>query len=89
MTRVLDEIIHPDQHAFLKGRKISEAIRNINDMFHYLDTEQNDGFIVSVDFLKAFDSIDHDFVYCTLEAFGFGPSFIRWVKTIELYTKGN
>lgn len=88
VKRVLDEIIHPDQHAFLKGRSISEAIRNIHDMFHYLDKEQKEGYIVSVDFLKAFDSIDHDFIYCTLEAFGFGPSFIRWVKTLYSNIEG-
>lgn len=34
---VLDKIIHPDHHAFiiLKGRILSEAIRNIHDLFHY------------------------------------------------------
>ena len=82
IVRVLDEIIHPDQHAFLKGRKISEAIRNVHDMFHFLCTEQKDGFIISIDFQKAFDSIDHEYMCQALKSFGFGPSFINWVKTL-------
>ena len=88
VIKVIDEIINPDQHAFIKGRKISEAIRNVHDMFYYLTTEQKNGFIASVDFQKAFDSIDHDFLYCVLESFGFGPSFIRWVQTLYFDIEG-
>ena len=88
VIKVIEEIINPDQHAFIKGRKISEAIRNVHDMFYYLTTEQKNGFIASVDFQKAFDSIDHDFLYCVLESFGFGPSFIRWVQTLYFDIEG-
>ena len=84
VKQVFDEIIHPDQHAFLKGRKISEAIRNVHDIFHFLCTEQKEGYIhvISIDFQKAFDSIDHENICHVLKAFGFGPSFIRWVKAL-------
>lgn len=58
-----------------KGRKISEAIRFIQDMFHCLNTEQKDGLIISVDFQKAFDPLDHDYIYCALEAIGFDPLY--------------
>ena len=88
VLKVLDEIINPDQHAFIKGRKISEAIRNVHDMFYYLTTEQKNGFIASIDFQKAFDSIDHEVLYCALESFGFGPSFIRWVQTLYFDIEG-
>ena len=88
VIKVLDEIISPDQHAFIKGRNICEAIRNVHDMFFYLTTEQKKGFIASVDFQKAFDSIDHDFLYCALKSFGFGPSFIRWVQTLYFDIEG-
>ena len=33
------------------------------------------------DFEKAFDSIEHNFIFATIEKFGFGPEFIRWRKT--------
>ncbi|XDV33381.1 hypothetical protein PO909_003805 [Leuciscus waleckii] len=40
-----------------------------------------------LDFYKAFDSIEHGFIFKTLEKFGFGNLFIRAVKT--LYVNGN
>ena len=36
---------------------------------------------VFIDFEKAFDSIEHNFLYKALERFNFGPSFIRWIQT--------
>ena len=35
-----------------------------------------------MDIEKAFDSLDHDFLILTLEKYGFGKSFILWVKTL-------
>ncbi len=40
-----------------------------------------------LDFYKAFDSIEHGFIFKTLEKFGFGDLFIKTVKT--LYAHGN
>ena len=39
------------------------------------------GILFSADFEKAFDSIEHTFIFATLESFGFGPQFIQWVRT--------
>ena len=36
----------------------------------------------SSDFEKAFDSIDHCFMFACLERFGFGTQFVQWVKTL-------
>ena len=38
--------------------------------------------LFSADFEKAFDSVEHTFIFATLQSFGFGPQFIDWVKTI-------
>ena len=82
VKKVIDEIIHNDQHAFIKGRSIGEAIRNVHDIFYFLKKEDRNGIIVSIDFHKAFDSIDHEFLYHALKTVGFGQSFVRWVKTL-------
>ena len=36
----------------------------------------------SADFEKAFDSIDHTFLFSVLKSYGFGPDFIQWVKKL-------
>ena len=37
--------------------------------------------MICVDFRKAFDSIDWDFLELTLKQFNFGPVVIKWIKT--------
>ena len=36
---------------------------------------------VMIDFKKAFDTVSRNFLFKTLQAFGFGYSFIRWIHT--------
>ena len=83
IKEVLGEIIHHDQVGYIKDRNIGEAVRLIDDMFFYSQNQTN-GFLVAVDFEKAFDSVDHEFLFHVLELFGFGCSFCSWVKV--LYT---
>ena len=52
-------------------------------MFFYSKNQTN-GFLVAADFEKAFDSVDHGFLFNIMELFGFGHSFCSWVKV--LYT---
>ena len=40
------------------------------------------GMILLIDFSKAFDSINHEFIYETLEFLNFGPYFIKIIKTM-------
>ena len=42
--------------------------------------ENMPGLLIFVDFRKAFDSLEWDFLVSCLEAFNFGRDFIHWVK---------
>ena len=42
----------------------------------FTDTENVPGFMIFIDFQKAFDSVEWDFILGCLEAFNFGPDFI-------------
>jgi hypothetical protein len=41
------------------------------------------GILVEVDAKKAFDSVDHNYLFKVLEAYGFGPKFISWVRLLN------
>ena len=59
VKEVLCDLIHYDQVGYIKNRNIGEAVRLIDDMlFHSLN--QTNGFLLTVDFEKAFDSVAHD-----------------------------
>ena len=84
IKEVLNEIIMGDQVGYMKGRNIGEAIRIIDDIIFHTTCYNLPGFLLAIDFEKAFDSISHQFLQKVLSSFGFGPSFQKWVKI--LYT---
>ena len=47
----------------------------------YTKQQNIPGILLLIDFEKAFDSIDWNFMLKCLDAFGFGPTLIRWVET--------
>ena len=81
MKMVLNDIITCDQTAYAKGRYIGESIRLVTDILEYTAEHEDVGILFSADFEKAFDSIEHTFIFATLESFGFGPQIIQWVIT--------
>ena len=80
MNTVLSKLISQDQTGFVKGRYIGETTRLIYDIMHYTEVKELDGLLMLIDFEKAFDSISWRFMYNTLRFFGFGSSFIHWIK---------
>ncbi len=43
---------------------------------------KKEGYMVSIDLEKAFDRVEHDFLFELLEQFGFGDKFIKWIRAL-------
>uniref|UniRef100_A0A3P9J195 Reverse transcriptase domain-containing protein n=1 Tax=Oryzias latipes TaxID=8090 RepID=A0A3P9J195_ORYLA len=71
----LSELIAETQSGFLKGRSIHNNIRLVMDIIEYRHLIKDNGFILFLDFYKAFDSVEHPFIMTALENFGFGTKF--------------
>ena len=84
LKKILPNLINEDQTGYIKNRFIGFNHRQIQDIIDYTDSYQINGAVIFVDFVKAFDSLEWDFMLRTLKHFGFNDSFIRWVET--LYT---
>ena len=82
LKNVLHLLIHPDQTACIPGRTINDNISLIRDAIHFAKESNIPLAIISLDQLKAFDRVSHNYLFHTLEQFGFGPVFIKWIKTI-------
>jgi hypothetical protein len=79
----MPNLIHRNQAAFVKGRNVDDPLRFIADLFEYVEYSENSPFILfAADFQKAFDSIEHNFIFAVLRHFGFCDNFIRWIKTM-------
>ena len=70
------------QSGFVKDRFKGETVRSIFDLMEFSLKENIPGLMIFIDFQKAFDSLEWNFLFCCLEAFGFGLEFIWWVRTL-------
>ena len=75
---VLPDIISDSQKGFMKDRFIGENTRLLYDLMHYLEEHDKSGLLLLVDFEKAFDSIEWNFLTKALQSFNFGDSFCKW-----------
>ena len=78
----IPKLISQDQTAYIKRRTISQNIRLVQDIILYADKHKLNTIILFLDFEKAFDSVEHEYIYKTLTKFNFGENLIRWVKTL-------
>ena len=81
LETVLPHIIHYDQNAFVKGRTLFDAARTISDVMEFTKMPDYKGIMTAIDFEKAFDSLNWNFLLKSLEFFGFGESFLGWIRT--------
>ena len=81
LKKVISNLINYDQTAYIKGRFIGESIRLIDDILYHTEQENIDGVLFAADIEKAFDSVEHSFIFAVLKKFGFGDDFIQWIKT--------
>ena len=80
LQTVLPYIIDEDQTGYISGRYIGQNIRIIEDILYFVEKEKLPGIIMTIDFEKAFDSINWNFIIKALELFNIGPYFCKWVK---------
>lgn len=84
---VLNSFIDETQSGFMTKRHITNNIRLVLDILDYPELIEDNGFILFLDFYKAFDTVEHKFILQSLTKFGFGIYFSKAIKT--LYKNGN
>ena len=62
LKHVLPNIIHHNQTGFIKDRYIGETVRSSFDIMEFTLTENISGIMIFLDFQKAFDSVEWDFI---------------------------
>ncbi len=55
---------------------------SIKDMIRYIHGKNKEGFIISLDFEKAFDRVEHGFLFDVSKSFGFGENFMKWIRIL-------
>ena len=84
LQKVISKLVNEDQVGYIKSRYIGQNIRIIEDILTYTHMTETPGYILLVDFEKAFDSIEWEFLFKCLKLYNFGENFLNWIKI--LYT---
>ena len=82
LEKVLPKIINPNQTGYIKGRFIGENVRLIQDAMFYTKQEEKPGIAIFLDFRKAFDTVEWDYLKAALQRFNFGPDILNWFDVI-------
>lgn len=59
----ISESLNPHQTAYIKGRQVHDNLRLIDLVKSYCSDHKIDGYLVSLDAKKAFDSVDRSLVH--------------------------
>ena len=78
---VLPDIIHASQTAVF-GRQIDQTVHMIRDLIDIANKEDDTAAFIFLDQEKAFDRVNHNFLFKVMRAFGIGESFIHWIHLL-------
>ncbi|KAF1331450.1 putative Pollike protein, partial [Globisporangium splendens] len=85
LQQVILDLIHPDQKGFVKGRSIHHHVRFLADLQDLVTSRDEEAYALFLDFEKAFDRVNWDYMFRLLERMGCGSEFVQWVRL--LYTE--
>ncbi|KAJ9693494.1 hypothetical protein PVL29_012324 [Vitis rotundifolia] len=77
---VLHETIHSTQGAFVQGRQILDAALIANEIVDERRRSREEGVVFKIDFEKAYDHVNWDFLDHVLEKKGFSPRWRKWMS---------
>jgi len=82
LRKVLNNLIKPEQVAYVNDRFIGDGVRVIHDVIEDICSNDENAYLSAIDFEKAFDSVNLEYMYDILSRFGFSNKFIDYVKTL-------
>ena len=80
---IAPKIINEDQAGFIPKRSLYDHTRTTQMIVEYCEVTEKDGCIVALDQEKAYDKIDHDYLWIILKKYGLPETFINRIK--EMY----
>ena len=80
IKKTLKYIIGKQQKAYTSSDNIGTCLLNLLTAMLHCNKSKKDGLLLLIDFRKAFDSIDHDYIYKVMEGLNFGKDMINWMR---------
>ena len=68
--------------AFWPVENITENIKKVFDAESYCTQKKMEGLLLSIDFKKAFDTVEHEALIGMMKWFNFGETIRQWTKLL-------
>ncbi|XP_071728309.1 uncharacterized protein [Rutidosis leptorrhynchoides] len=81
LRKILPYLVSSEQSTFLKGHFILDGALIANETVDYLRSKRENGLVFKVDFEKAFDSLNWQFLFEVIKNMGFGNKWIKWINS--------
>jgi hypothetical protein len=78
----LHELIASNQNAFIRTRSIHDNYKYIQRAAVLIRKKRVPMLLLILDISKAFDTLSWPFLLDTLQAWGFGETWLRWIETL-------
>lgn len=82
LARVAPFLVEEEQFGFVPGKNIHEAIMTAQCSVDYCDAEAQDAILCLVDQKKAFDMVDHSFLWKILRRMGIGERVVLMIRAM-------
>jgi hypothetical protein len=85
LKRLANRFISNNQNSAVPGRSIYDTLHLLRNVFDYCRERDLPCLAVSLDQAKAFDKVDHEYLFYVMERMGIGPIFLSMAR--QLYTE--
>ncbi|XP_028125789.1 uncharacterized protein LOC114322644 [Camellia sinensis] len=80
LKAVIPQIISENQSAFIGGRNILDGMLVANEVVDSWKKSRKKGLILKLDFEKAYDTMNWEFLFSMMKNFGFGGIWVEWIR---------
>jgi hypothetical protein len=82
LAPIMPRLVLPTQKGFVQGRRLHDHVVHMLDLQHHCSVHDQEGYAAFLDFAKAYDRVNWEYMFETLEEFGFGPKFLAWIRLL-------
>nr|GEW68104.1 RNA-directed DNA polymerase, eukaryota, reverse transcriptase zinc-binding domain protein [Tanacetum cinerariifolium] len=83
LVTVLGDVINEIQSAFVADRQILDGWFILNEVLQWCKLKKKQSFIFKIDFEKAYDSVQWDYLEDVLKKFGFREKWCKWIRMFK------
>ncbi|GJX49836.1 putative RNA-directed DNA polymerase, eukaryota, reverse transcriptase zinc-binding domain protein [Tanacetum coccineum] len=89
MVKVIDDLVHPVQSAFVKGRQILDGPMVVNEVIEWYKKKNKKCRLLKVDLDKAYDSVSWDYLLQIIFWMGFNEKWIQWIRACLISSRAS